>query len=171
MTGRILLLAAVVLLSGCAAKPNPSLGTADNSFIMQAASGGMAEVALGQMAQQKSTNPAVRQFAARMVADHTPANQELMALAAKKNVTPPPGPDSARTAVSNQLSMLSGAAFDQQYLSSQRQDHQLQIRLFTDEAQTGTDLELRAFAAKYLPVLQRHLAEVDAIMRTSSGRS
>jgi putative membrane protein len=69
MTGRILLLAAVVLLSGCAAKPNPSLGTADNSFIMQAASGGMAEVALGQMAQQKSTNPSIVAAAGSPIAD------------------------------------------------------------------------------------------------------
>lgn len=163
MISRPLFFTAIALLSGCAAHPNPSLGTADNSFIMQAASGGMAEVALGQMAQQKSTNAAVRQFAAEMVADHTQADKELLAIAAKKNVVPPASPDAARTAVATQLSALSGTAFDQQYLSSQRQDHELQIKLYTDEAQTGTDPDLRAFASKYLPALQHHLSEVQAI--------
>jgi putative membrane protein len=170
MTSRTLFCTVAVLLSGCVAHPNPSLGTADNSFIMQAASGGMAEVALGQMAQQKSENPVIRQFAAEMVADHTPADKELMAIAAKKNVVPPSSPDAARSAVATQLSALSGTAFDQQYLSSQRQDHELQIKLYTDEAQTGTDPELRAFAAKYLPILQRHLAEVQGIIPQSSRR-
>jgi putative membrane protein len=136
---------------------------------MQAASGGMAEVALGEMAQQKSTDPSVRQFAAQMVADHTPADKELMAIAAKKNVVPPSSPDAARSAVAKQLSALSGTAFDQQYLAAQRQDHELQIKLYTDEAQTGTDPDLRAFAAKSLPNLQHHLSQVQAIMPKSIG--
>lgn len=159
--------AGMILLAGCSATPNMSLGAADNSFIMQAASGGLSEVALGQMAQQKAVNPAVRQFGAEMVQDHTPADKELVALAAKKGVSPPAGPDAAHRATANQLSTLSGTAFDQQYLASQQQDHQLQIKLYQDESQNGTDPDVRAFASKNLPMLQHHLRQVQSLMSAS----
>jgi len=163
------LCAGVALLAGCSASPNMSLGTADNSFIMQAASGGLSEVLLGQMAQEKAVNPAVKQLGAQMVQDHTPADKELVALAMKKGVTPPTSPDVAQTAVSQQLSTLSGVTFDQQYLASQQQDHQLQVKLYQDEAQNGTDPDIRAFATTNLPMLQRHLQEVQAVMPTSTA--
>jgi putative membrane protein len=161
--------AGMILLAGCSASPNMSLGAADNSFIMQAASGGLSEVQLGQMAQQKATSPAVQQFGAQMVQDHTPQDKELVALAVKKGVTPPAGPDAAHTAISQQLSTLSGRTFDQQYLASQQQDHQLQVKLYQEEAQNGTDPDVRAFAAKYLPTLQHHLQEVQSVMSASSA--
>ena len=161
MTNRYLpFCAGAILLAGCVAQPSPRLTTADNNFIMQAASGGMAEVALGRMAQQQAGSPAVRQLGAQMVTDHAPSNQELMALAARKGVTPAAAPDAARTAVARQLAPLSGPAFDQQYLASQRQDHEVELSLFTEQAQNGTDPDLRAYAAKYLPTLQHHTQEL-----------
>ena len=52
----------------------------DKMFVEKAAVGGMFEVKSSQLAQQMATNPNVKAFAGRMVADHTKANQELMAL-------------------------------------------------------------------------------------------
>lgn len=162
--------AGAVLLAGCAARPSPALTAADNNFVMQAASGGMAEVALGRMAERQAGSPAVRQLGTQMIADHTPSNKDLMALASAKGVTPPAAPDAAHTSVARQLSALSGPVFDQQYVTSQLQDHQVELQLYTDEVRSGTDPDLRAYAAKYLPVLQHHTQELQG-MASGAGHA
>jgi hypothetical protein len=66
-----------------------SLSSSDRNFIMKAAQGGMAEVELGQLASQRASDPQVKQFAERMVADHGKANDQLKQIASSKNVTLP----------------------------------------------------------------------------------
>src|SRR5690606_15432286 len=46
-------------------------------FAARAAQGGMAEIELGQLAQQRAQNPDVRAYAEMMVRDHTNAANEL----------------------------------------------------------------------------------------------
>ncbi|GGC62763.1 hypothetical protein GCM10011504_46180 [Siccirubricoccus deserti] len=153
---RTILMVAALGLGACTGQGSPSLSSADNNFIMQAAAGGMSEVALGQMAQRYSSNPAVKQFGEHMERDHSAANQELIAIAGRKGVIPPTTLDPGRVNANRQLSMLSGTAFDQQYMIQQVQDHELQLALFRQQAQSGSDPDLKAFAAKYLPVVQAH---------------
>ena len=57
-----------------------AVSVAEKKFATEAAQGGVAEVEMGQLALQKATSPQVKQFAQRMVSDHTQANQELMLL-------------------------------------------------------------------------------------------
>jgi len=64
-----------------------TLGSDDRKFIMEAAHGGMMEVELGRMAVDKASSADVKQFAQRMVDDHSKANDELMQLASQKGVT------------------------------------------------------------------------------------
>ena len=63
--------------------------TTDRKFVEQAASGGMAEVKLGKLALEKGTSPTVKQFAQKLVDDHSKANDELQALASRKNMSLP----------------------------------------------------------------------------------
>src|SRR4030095_16400186 len=65
------------------------LSSADRAFVKKAAMGGMVEVQLGNLAQQKAASDGVRQFGTRMVQDHTKANDELKQLAASKNLQVP----------------------------------------------------------------------------------
>src|SRR4051795_6002893 len=62
---------------------------ADQSFVKEAAAGGMAEVELGRLAEERASSPGVKQFGQRMVDDHTKANEELKAIAQRKNIALP----------------------------------------------------------------------------------
>lgn len=59
---------------------------ADSDFMKFAAKGGLAEVELGQMAAQKASDPGVKEFANRMIRDHSKANTALSELASSKGV-------------------------------------------------------------------------------------
>lgn len=124
---------------------------------MKAASDGLAEVEASQLAQQRATSPQVKQFAARMIADHTQANNELQQIAQQQDLTLPTQPDSKDASKVQKLRGLNGAAFDKAYAQEQVPDHQSDIAMFRKEAQSGQDPALKAFAQKTLPILQQHL--------------
>jgi putative membrane protein len=157
--------AGILILAGGQAMAQ--LSPADKTFATNAAAGGMAEVTLGRLATQKAGSQQVRQFGQQMVTDHTQANQELQAIAKQQNLTLPTKPDSASTAMEQRLQARSGTAFDSAYTQDMVQDHQKDVAEFEREANTGQDPALKAFAQKYLPVLQRHLQMAQQI---SGGR-
>lgn len=135
----------------------------DSSFMKDAAEGGMSEVELGQLAQQKATSPAVKEFGAMMVKDHTAANDKLSALAMKKQVKLPDGPSLMQKASKAKLDMMSGDSFDKSYVKGMIDDHKADIKDFQKEAGEGKDPEVKAFAVATLPTLKRHLAAIQSI--------
>jgi putative membrane protein len=135
----------------------------DSSFIKSAAEGGMSEVELGQLAQQKATNPAVKDFGAMMVTDHTAANDKLKALAASKQVALPESPSLMQKASKSKLDMMSGDSFDKSYVKGMIDDHKADIKEFQKEATEGKDPEVKAFAVATLPTLKKHLQKIQAI--------
>ncbi len=143
-----------------------ALSSADRDFAMKAASGGLAEVQTGQLAQQRAGSGQVRQFGARMVTDHTKANDELQQIAQQENIDLPSQPTRKAAAESQRLSGLNGAEFDRSYAEGQVRNHQEDIVLFRREANSGKDPALKAFAQKMLPVLQQHLQFAQALTRT-----
>lgn len=126
-------------------------------FMVKAASGGLMEVELGKMAQQKASNPDVKAFGTQMVQDHGKANEELKTLAAAKNITIPPTPGEDHQKHIDELGKLTGAEFDKQYMDMMVKDHQEDIELFENTTNEETDAEVKAFAQKTLPTLKMHL--------------
>jgi putative membrane protein len=135
----------------------------DLKFYRDAAEGGMAEVAMGNLAQQKAQSPSVKDFGAQMVKDHAAANQKLKALAQSKNITLPANPSVAEMETKSKLQLLSGQTFDKSYIKGMLKDHEEDIAEFKKEAASGKDPEARAFASATLPTLEAHLKKIQAI--------
>jgi putative membrane protein len=156
---------ALVVLAGCSnpmgvtnlSKDTSSLSAADRSFISQAAYSSLAEVDLGKLAQAQASSQQVRDFGGRMVTEHTQMNNDLIALASNKGITPPSSTDDGREAIADMLEQLSGSDFDRQYIPQQLADHETTLALFQGQANRGKDVELRQFAQRYTPVIQRHV--------------
>jgi putative membrane protein len=142
-----------------------ALSSADREFAMKAASGGLAEVQAAQLAEQRATSPQIKQFAQRMITDHTAANTELQQIAKQADISLPAQPTGKDAAEGQKLRGVTGSAFDQAYAQGQLQDHRETVELFQKEASSGQDPALKAFAQKTLPILQQHLQMVEALSK------
>lgn len=143
--------------ASAAASGSAAMGSADRMFMHKAAIGGMVEVQLGTLAQQKASSDQVKQFGARMAEDHGKANDELKQIASTKGVQLPTALDKKNQGVMDRLQKMSGAQFDKAYMSDMVSDHKEDIADFKKEAGSGKDADLKGFAAKTLPTLQEHL--------------
>jgi putative membrane protein len=136
---------------------------ADAKFTTQAAVGGMAEVELGKMALEKSSNAQVKEFATMMVKDHGIANAELMVIAKQKNITLPSTVDDEHKKKMDDLSKKTGADFDKAYVNAMVDGHKSTLKLMEDESRDGKDADLKAFATKTAPTVQSHLVLINKI--------
>jgi putative membrane protein len=134
-----------------------TLGTDDATFVSQTAQGGMAEVALGQMASTKATNPDVKAFADRMVTDHSKANDELKQLAQTKGATLPSDVDQESKDAAGKLSKASGKEFDKAYIDAMVKGHEAVVKAFEKESKDAKDPDLKAWVTNTLPTIQDHL--------------
>ena len=175
---RILTCAALVAigiylsLPGMAIAGDAKVSVADQIFAMMAAGGGLEEVQLGKLAADQAASPEVKQLAQRLVEDHSKANQELMSIAKKKDIDVPDELDDMHEDVVELFSELEGGSFDREYVRYQLMHHEKDAAGFAVQAKDGEDPELKAFAAKQLPILQGHLQQLRelAAKQTTAGK-
>ena len=165
----VVLGAAVLALAGAPAisptKAQNTMSPQDKTFLTKAATGGMAEVSMGQLAERNAASPQVKQFGERMVSDHTKANDQLKGIARSQNVTLPTNLDSADRATEQRLASMKGTSFDQAYMRDMVEDHQKDVQEFQQEANNGQNEALRMFAQQTLPILQQHLQMAENITK------
>jgi putative membrane protein len=135
----------------------------DATFYKKAAEGGMAEVELGKLAQDKSPTSSVKEFGSMMITDHSEANDKLKAIAERKNIKLPTSPSVSQMATKTKLEVLSGTTFDKSYIKGMVKDHQEDIKEFQTEASLGQDPDAKAYAAATLPTLKAHLKKIQAV--------
>lgn len=128
----------------------------DQEFIKEAASGGLMEVELGKYAQQNAMSPRVRNFASMMVKDHSKANEELMSIAARKNITVPTTMEDKHREMMSDIQKKTGMDFDKAYMKEMVDDHEKDVDRFKKHAENGVDPDLKTFASQTLSVLLMH---------------
>lgn len=160
--------------AGVALIAAPAFGASpDATFATKAAQGGLAEVKLAKLAEQKSSNQTVIGFAKHMIADHTPNNQKLATLMKSEGLTVPASVGAKNEAMMTKLEGLSGAAFNSAYLSGQVTAHREMATLLQSEIANGKDPKLVEYAKTTLPTVQEHLqlAQTDSKRGSSSSMS
>jgi putative membrane protein len=172
-----------MLLAGPAAgqEGNPAFMTPDTGpkqpnntdrvFVHAAALGGMAEVDLGKLAEQRSQNDAVQEFARRMVDDHSKANDRLISIAKEAGIPVPDELDQEQKAMRERLGAMDGAEFDLAYLQGQVIEHQKTVQLLEYEIGSGQDTDLKSFAAEILPIVLQHLRTAQDLQAEMTGKA
>jgi putative membrane protein len=132
------------------------LSEGDKTFMKNTAMAGMTEIKLGHVAEKNSTNKEIHNFAAKMIADHTTASNNLKKVAADEKVELPSALDEKHQAVHDKLAKLKGAEFDKDYMKQMEEDHRGVVASIEAEKKEAKG-ELKKFCDKTLPTVQGHL--------------
>ena len=128
----------------------------DKEFLKNAGEVGMLEVQLGTLAVEKATSPELKALGARLVADHTASNEELVAIAKAKGVEMTLEPTAVQKKMLADFRAKSGAEFDKELMEHVRKDHEKAIHTFADAAADSKDADIKAFAVKNVGVMKQH---------------
>jgi putative membrane protein len=142
----------------------------DRKFIEEAASSGMFEVQVGQLAASKATDANVKSFASMLVDQHTAANNELVKIANAKGVELPAAPKHSMRREIEKLGKKNGDAFDRDFVREVGiKDHKKDIKEFEKASKDVKDPELKAFIDKTLPTLREHLAAAEKLPQSGKN--
>lgn len=143
---------------------------ATQSFITDAADANLAEIAEGRYALEHSRSPEVKQFAQKMIQDHTTANDQLTKIAMAHGYGVPVAPSRHDEAALQRLGQAHGKRFNAEYSTAQTSDHREVISMFRRAAQDPRIApQVRQFAQQTLPVLQDHLRMANQLVATEGG--
>jgi putative membrane protein len=150
------------------------LARQDEKFVKEAAEGGMAEVQLGKLAQQKAQSPEVKKLAETIVKDHEAANAQLTAIGSGKGVDLPKATAEMKgdhKKLHDKLSKANGLEFDREYVKAMVDDHKKDIKKFEEQAKDGKDAELKAFAQQTVPKLKEHLQMAEQAQKSLQSQT
>jgi putative membrane protein len=128
----------------------------DQTFLKKALEGDNSEVALGQLAEQHGSSPAVRDFGRMLHDDHAAAKAKALPVAQEHGVQDTAEMAPEAKAEAQKLERLSGPAFDREFARYMVSDHRKDIADFQEEARRG-DRATAALARESLPDLRKHL--------------
>jgi putative membrane protein len=146
------------------------LSTEEQQFVKKAAAGGLAEVKLSELANDRASDPKVKDFATQMVTDHTQANNELEPIAESNKIPVPTKLAGEHQVAYKHLEKLSGAKFDAAYVQIMVSDHDKTVSAFEEASSKSKDPALKAFVDKTLPVLRQHKEHIHEIA-SSQGKA
>lgn len=129
----------------------------DRDFARRAAEGNLAQIQLGQLAEQKGETPVVKEFGKRMVRDHTQSLHHLQQAAARENFPLPNQPSARQRATYENLEKMNGASFDKAYASDMVTDHTRELTAYRRQAADGHAETIKSYASTSVPVLEQHL--------------
>lgn len=138
---------------------------------------GNLDIAYGKIAMSKSKNKTVREFAERMIADHSAVQKSAEDLLGKLGVTPEDD-DTSRALAANginikaKLNELSGDAFDQYYIDNEVEYHALVVNA-TEKIliPNAKNAELKSTLQSVLPLFVRHLEHARMIQKSFNERA
>jgi putative membrane protein len=143
--------------------PSRSLSSADRSFLQEASAGGIAEVDVSTLAERQASSDSVKQFARRMIQDHSQANEQLQAIARQHQITLSQSGAAHHAGMKQRLQQLSGLDFDRTYIQHQVSDHQSALQLYQREASNGQNSELKSLASELQGTIAQHLQQAMTI--------
>ncbi|MGB6688521.1 MAG: DUF4142 domain-containing protein [Terracidiphilus sp.] len=154
---------AAILAAAAALAAQSNASEADKRFVAEALKGDMAEVQLGQLAEQKGNSDDVRKFGQKMVEDHTRLGDQMKGVAGQVGVTVPSAVSPEDRLLKKKLDGLSGNQFDEAYIKAMVEDHEEDVKAFRKEAGTATSSVVKSAASQGADVMANHLSMITRI--------
>ncbi len=131
-------------------------------FLVKIADGRMMGKKEGELAVQKGTTPEIVAYGKLMIKDQQFLLRKIKRLAAAKNISLPAEISNDKKDGFKDLNAKTGESFDKKFIKMMRIDHERDIKYF-EKANELTDKAVNNFVAKYLKMIQMHLAKLNEL--------
>lgn len=173
-------LTSIVLLTACGerdseapadtAAAGPTAQVTDGNIVALLTNTHQAEVRLAQTARASAASEAVREYAARMIEEHSAMKRELDSLAAAKGITPemPVGMEPVQATIAGRADTLlntTGRSTDIAYIDGEAKGHGATLEAVIGYQAAAGDADLRELLAKMIPKLRLHQDRAIDILR------
>ncbi len=145
---------------------NGGTSMSDKNFVKKAMEGSNAEIQLGQLAQQKAQSEDVKQFAQKMVDDHTKLNEQMQPVAQQLGIQPNDDVPAKEKMLKTKLQGMQGQDFDKAYIKAMAKDHKMDLKEFQKEAQNGKNPQVKEAASQGEQVIEGHLQMIEQIAQS-----
>jgi putative membrane protein len=132
----------------------------DKMFIKKAMQGGLAQVQMGELTLKNSSNDQVKQFARKMIDDHTKLNEELRPIAQQLGVDIPSDISKKDKSLIGKMQGLSGPAYDQAYIKEMAKEHTQDQKDFRMEVSNSQNVGVKNAALDGSKTISDHLQMV-----------
>jgi putative membrane protein len=157
-----------VITRDTTSKETPAL----QNFVQKVAISNQFEIDSSELALDKAQSDEVKAFARQMIADHTKAGEDFQTALSDAEIDPTLAPktlDNKHQQMMDRLEDASDEAFDAAYIQAQTQAHQEAVALFRNFSKTGPEGELKDFATRTLPTLEKHLEHVKGLKGSAAS--
>ena len=166
MTKTLVSIGAVTALL-CSVSLALAADNASQKFVKMGIQGNLAEVSMGQLAQEKGQSEGIKSFGQQLVKDHTDANQKLMGVASSVSLTPPTEPTRKQMADHDKMAKMSGAKFDREFAKHMVMDHKKDIKDYEKATKMRNADAVASYANQTLPTLNQHLEMAQSLAKSS----
>jgi putative membrane protein len=136
-------------------------------FIVKAVQGNLAEVQMGQLAQQNGQSQELKSFGQTLQRDHSAANQKATAVAQELGIPAPTEPNKKQKADYAKMAKATGAAFDKAFAQHMVMDHKKDIAEYKKAASMNNN-PAAGYASETLPTLQAHLETAQSLAKPAA---
>lgn len=152
---------ALALISTVVCAQTPS--APDAEFVAKASVGNTFEMEEAKLAVERATDPRIKAYAQKMLADHGDAMRKLQDAAGKAGAKSEMVLDKPHQATLNNLKGFSGTDFDKIYVADQTASHAETVALLSDYKQNGQNASLKSWTNDALPIVKGHFADINAM--------
>ena len=165
---------ASLMIAGCASEERPPAPTprpipvrqrppaaaaaTPADYVARASSTDLFEIRSSELALTRATNPRIRDFARKMMRDHSGTSGQLSLAGRRLNLLPSATLRPDHEAMMRDL--LASSDFDRLYVQQQLRVHKVALSLHSAFAARGSSPTLRPVAAAAMPIVRRHLQEL-----------
>jgi len=132
--------------------------SSDSVFLAETAASNLIEIKITQLAQEKTSNDSIKDFAKMLERDHTNLYNDLQTLAKVKSIIIPTSVISENMKMYDEMKEKDEPEFDEGFCEMMVNKHKKSIAKFEKTAKESNDLDIRNFAISALPTLRNHLA-------------
>jgi putative membrane protein len=141
----------------------------DSAFISEVNASNAAEIRLARMADNRAQNEQVKDFAEKLVTDHTRMNTELATVSSRGGLQVTANISPRHQEQVTRLGRLNGEEFDRAFMAAMVQNHQQGVSTFQTRGNSAQSAEVRQFVTRNLSTLQEHLTLAQRVSREVGG--